>query len=337
MRVGLALPHYDTSFEGRPASWDAVKQVAQTAEASGFDSIWVSDHLFLDWGKYGGPADPQGALECLMTVAGLTQVTEKVRIGTLAICNDFRNPGLVAKMIATADILSGGRIDVGIGAGWYEAEYRAAGFTFSRAGDRIARLGESIDLIRRLLSGEMVSHKGRFYEMERAICRPVPVQEPHPPIWVGGKGDYLLKTVARRADGWNFSWLGDIETYKERLRAARRACENEYRDPASLRLSVGVYGLVGSDDSDAKKRFDRLVERTPRGVLSGRKEGGAVSWDEFKRSRFAGTTGEVTDRLGALKDLGVEEVIFTLGALPFQLGALEDVEIVGAEVAPRLK
>lgn len=336
MRLGLALPHYDTSFEGGPASWEAVKATAQTAEASGFDSIWVSDHLFLDWAKYGGPSDPQGALECLMTVAALTQVTERVRIGTLAICNDFRNPGLLAKMIATLDRLAHGRIDLGMGAGWYEAEYEAAGFAFSRPGIRIARLGESIDLIRRLLSGESVSHQGRFYEMERAICRPLPEQEPHLPIWVGGKGDYLLKTVARRADGWNFSWLGDIAVYKERLEAARRACETEGRDPATLRLSVGVYGLVGEDERDAERRFERLVERTPKGVLSGLKDGGAVSWDEFKRSRYAGTISEVTDRLGELRNLGVEEVIFTLGALPFQLGALDDVEIVGAEVGPQL-
>jgi len=337
MQVGLALPHYDTSFEGKPASWESVARTAQTAEASGFDSIWVSDHLFLDWGKYGGPGDPQGALECLMTVSALSQVTQRVRIGTLAICNDFRNPGLLAKMLASIDHLSGGRLEVGLGAGWYEPEYEAAGFAFSRPGLRIARLGESVDLIRRLLEGEEVTHKGRFYEMDRGICRPVSLQRPHPPIWIGGKGDYLLKTVARRADGWNFSWLGDIATYKERLEVARRACEAEGRDPATLRLSVGVYGLVGIDDADVRKRFDRLAERTPPGVLSGLDGASAVSFEEFKRSRFAGTVGEVTDRLGELKDIGVEEVIFTLGTLPFQLGALEDVEIVGAEVAPHLK
>lgn len=335
MHVGLALPHYDTSFEGKPASWEAVKRTARTAEEAGFDSVWVSDHLFLDWGKYGGPSDPQGALECLTTVAALTSVTERVRIGTLAICNDFRNPGLVAKMIATADLLSGGRVDLGIGAGWYEAEYDAAGLGFDRAAVRIKRLGESVDIIRRLLSGEEVTHGGSFYTMERAICRPGPQQPP--PIWIGGKGDLLLKTVARRADGWNFSWLGEIATYKERLEAARRACEAEGRDPGTLRRSVGVYGLVGHDDADVRRRYDRLIERTPEGVLSGPKGAGRVSFEEFKRTRFAGTASEVTDRLGELKGLGVEEVIFTLGALPFQLGSLEDVEIVGAEVAPHLR
>ncbi|MGI8408096.1 MAG: hypothetical protein ACR2L3_06265, partial [Actinomycetota bacterium] len=115
------------------------------------------------------------------------------------------------------------------------------------------------------------------------------------------------------------------------------ACESEGRDPDTLRRSVGVYGLVGHDDADVRRRYDRLIERTPEGVLSGSKGAGRVSFEEFKRTRFAGTVSEVTDRLGELKDLGVEEVIFTLGALPFQLGSLDDVEIVGVEVAPHLK
>lgn len=336
MRVGLALPHYDTSFEGKPASWEAVKTAASTAEDAGFDSVWVSDHLFLDWGKYGGPSDPQGSLECLMTVAALTSVTKRVRIGTLAICNDFRNPGLVAKMIAAADLLSGGRIDLGMGAGWYEPEYQAAGLTFDPPAVRIARLGESVDLIRRLLGGEEVTEDGRLYTMDRAICRPGPHQE-RLPIWIGGKGDLLLKTVARRADGWNFSWLGEISTYRERLEAARRACEKEGRDPDTLRRSVGVYGLIGHDDADVRRRFERLLERTPPGVLAGPNGTGAVSFEEFKGTRFVGTVSEVMDMLGELKDLGVEEVIFTLGALPFQLGSLEDIEIVGADVAPHLR
>src|SRR5918992_5637644 len=106
MRLGLALPHYDTSYRGEPVSWESVKRVAQLAEASGFSSVWVSDHLFLDWGKYGGPSTRQGALECWTTLSALAAVTERVRLGSLTLCNDFRNPGLVAKMAATPDVPS---------------------------------------------------------------------------------------------------------------------------------------------------------------------------------------------------------------------------------------
>lgn len=120
MRFGLALPHYDTSLAGKPASWEGVRGIAKRAEGAGFDSIWVSDHLFLDWGKYGGSSEPQASLECWTTMSALAAATEKVRIGSMALCNDLRNPGLLAKMVASLDLLSDGRLDVGIGAGWYE-------------------------------------------------------------------------------------------------------------------------------------------------------------------------------------------------------------------------
>jgi len=166
--------------------------------------------------------------------------------------------------------------------------------------------------------------------------RPGPRQTPRPRIWIGGKGDFLLKTTARVADGWNFSWLGSTDTYRERSAAADRACEAVGRDPQTLRRSVGVYVLAGRDGTDARRRFERLVERTPAGVLTQSSGGTAVSWDEFRTGRFAGTVAEVTDRLGELAEMGVEEAILSLGALPFQVSDLEDVELVGTDIAPAL-
>lgn len=331
------MPHYDTSLAGEPVEWEGVRSAAQTAERAGFDSIWVSDHLFLDWGKYGGPDTLQGALECWTTLAALAGATETVRLGSLMICNDFRNPALLAKMVATLDVLSGGRVDLGLGAGWYAPEYEAAGLEFDGAGTRIRRMGESAHIIRRLLEGEELSYGGRYHTVRGAICRPRPVQEPTPPIWVGGKGDLLLRTVAAHADGWNYSWIGSPDAYEGRSRAAEAACERAGRDPATLRRSVGVYLLTGRDDADVRSRFERLQERTPAGVLRASSGGAAVSWEEFRAGRVAGTVSEVVDRLGRLSDLGVEEVIVTLGVLPFQVVDLEDVEMVGAEIAPALR
>ena len=333
MRVGLALPHYDTSLAGEPASWEGVKRIARLAEASGFDSLWVSDHVFLDWSKYGGPSTAQRALECWTTMAAVAAVTERVRIGSMALCNDFRHPGLVAKMSASLDVLSGGRLELGLGAGWYEPEYAALGIEFDPPGVRIARLGESAEVIRSLWSGP-TTHSGRYYELHDAICLPGP-SGAAPPIWFGGKGDYLIKTAARHADGWNFSWVGAEDTYRERAAVADRTCEELGRDPSSLRRSVGVYVLAGTDVSDAQERFQRLASRTPPGVLGGT-EGSAVSWEEFAARGVAGTVGEVVDRLGRLKDLGVEEVIVGLGVLPFQVVDDEDVELVNTEVARAL-
>lgn len=337
VRFGLALPHYDTSLAGSPVSWDGVRRVALAAESAGFDSVWVSDHLFLDFGKYGGSQEPQGSLECWTTLSALAAVTSRVRLGSLVLCNDFRNPGLLAKMATTLDVLSGGRADVGMGAGWYEPEYVAAGMSFDPARVRIERLGEAAEIVGRLLDGEELDFAGDHYILKGAICRPRPVQEPRPPVWIGGKGDRLLDVVARTADGWNFSWLADVESYASRAKAADRACDGYGRDPSTLRRSVGAYVVVGRDDKDARRRFERLAERSPRGVFRPFENAGAVSFERYKKQRIAGTIGEVVDRLGRLVDLGVEEVIVGLGAVPFQVADEEDVEAFGEAVVPALR
>lgn len=337
MHLGLALPHYDTSFANEPASWTSVRDCALAAERSGFASVWVSDHLFLDWGKYGGPPTPQASLECWTTMTALAASTSRVRIGSLTLCNDLRSPALLAKMASSLDLLSGGRLDVGLGAGWYEPEYEAAGIPFDSAGTRIRRLGEAAEILGRLLAGEELTFDGDHYQVQEAICLPRPRQEPRPPIWVGGKGDFLLRTAARVADGWNFSWIGSFETYSQRSRAADEACSEQGRDPATLRRSVGAYVLAGRDDADLRARFDRLVQRTPEGVFQGRNGGSDVSWEAFREDHVTGTVAEVTDRLGRLSDLGVEEVVVTAGALPFQVADPDDVELLGAEVAPALE
>jgi alkanesulfonate monooxygenase SsuD/methylene tetrahydromethanopterin reductase-like flavin-dependent oxidoreductase (luciferase family) len=232
-------------------------------------------------------------------------------------------------MAASLDRLSGGSIEVGLGAGWYEPEYERAGITLDRARVRIDRLGEAVEIVKRLLEGEELHFDGRHYQIEGAVCRPGPLQEPRPPVWIGGKGDRLLATAARVADGWNMSWLGSVDDYRKRSAFASEACDAIGRDPASLRRSVGAYALVGKNEVDARSRFERLADCTPAGVMAPPSRNSAVSWDEFRRDHFAGTAAEVADRLGSLGELGVEEVIVSLGTLPFQVADEEDVEQVG--------
>ncbi len=336
MRLGLALPHYSSGAQDGAATWERVARIAGVAEESGFASLWVSDHLFVDWGKYGASAEPQGLLECWTTLSALAAITSKVRLGSLTLCNDFRNPALVAKMAASLDVLSGGRVDIGMGAGWYRPEYQAAGLDFASARRRIARLGEAVQIIGRILEGEELSFSGDHYSMDGAIARPRPLQQPRPPLWVGGKGDRLLEVAARVADGWNLSWLGTVEWYRERLEAAERACEKAGRDPGTLRRSAGAYVLCGRDDRDLTRRWERLVERTPPGVLSGGASG-PIRLEDWRRTSFAGTVDEVLDRLGSLADLGVEEVIVSLGALPFEVADEDDVSLVGTRIASALR
>ena len=336
MRLGIALPHYDDSLGGGAVEWEGVSRVATLAESSGYHSVWMSDHLFLDWSKYGGPDEPRGTLECWTTLGALASVTRRVRLGSLTSCNDLRNPALLAKMAASLDLLSTGRVDVGLGAGWYEPEYAAAGIPFDPPGTRIRRVGEAAEIVSRLLAGEELTFEGRYYTLRGALCRPAPHQSPRPPVWLGGKGDLLLRTAARAADGWNYSWIGTLDAYRERSKRADEICDDAGRDPATLRRSVGAYVVAGTDERDARRRYERLVDRTPRGVLSGVGGTRGVSWEEFRRDHVAGSTDEVIETLGSLGDLGVEEVVVGLGSLPFQVADEEDVELVGNEIGPAL-
>lgn len=335
MRIGLALPHYDTTLAGGPLSWEGVRRVARLAEQAGYDSVWVSDHLFLDYAKYGGDPRQLGALECFTTLAAVAAATRSVRLGSLVACNDLRNPALLAKMAATLALLSEDRLDLGMGAGWYEPEYRAAGLAYEPPGRRIDRLGEAVTIVRRLLEGEEVTFSGAHYALDGAVCRPVPARRP--PVFVGGKGDRLIATAAAHADGWNFSWLGSVDAYLDRARVADRACECIGRDPTTLARSVGAYVIAGRDDADARRRFERLASRTDPGVIRDPDGGGEVSWERFRRDHVAGTVAEVTDTLGRLAEAGVDEVVVTVGTVPFQVADEDDVELIGAEIAPVLR
>jgi len=189
MRFGLALPHYDFSrSDGGPVTWESLATVARRAEALGFDSVWLSDHFFLSLTRYGGPEERYGSAEPLAALAGLAAVTERVRLGTLVLSAGFRHPAILAKAAATIDLLSGGRLDLGVGAGWYEDEYRAFGYRFRTIGERFEVLEETVEVLT-LLFGEVepATWEGAHYRLEEAYCRPRPVQSPRPPLWVGAR------------------------------------------------------------------------------------------------------------------------------------------------------
>ena len=183
MRIGLALPQYDYSLTGEsPLSWESVLTYAATADASGFDSLWLSDHLFLDIGKYGGSPEPRAAFEPLVTLAALARTYPRLRIGTLVLCEALRPASVLAKALVTLDRISDGRLDVGVGAGWYEPEYEAIGMTLPSPGERIARIGEAVDVLRGMLDADADEHPvtvdGRFHRAFGATSLPPAVQRP---------------------------------------------------------------------------------------------------------------------------------------------------------------
>jgi alkanesulfonate monooxygenase SsuD/methylene tetrahydromethanopterin reductase-like flavin-dependent oxidoreductase (luciferase family) len=178
MKLGLALPHYDASYPGPgPATFERIASYAQLAESLGFYQVWVSDHFWVDLGRYGGPPRRMGTPECWTTLAALATRTRTVRLGTLVLAVGFRPPTLLAKMAATLDQLAGGRLDLGLGAGWNQVEFEENGLPFPAPGERLAMLEEALGVLRALLTdtGTPASFAGRFYRAANSPVLPAPV------------------------------------------------------------------------------------------------------------------------------------------------------------------
>ncbi|HYH28457.1 MAG TPA: LLM class flavin-dependent oxidoreductase [Actinomycetota bacterium] len=335
MKIGLTLLHYDFSYpDGGPVTWEGVAASARRAEELGFDSVWISDHFFLSLERYGGGEELQGAAEPMATLAGVAAITERVRLGTLVLASSFRHPAIVAKAATTIDLLSGGRLDLGIGAGWYEDEYRAFGYPFGSTGDRFEILEESAEVLNLLFDDELeregITWEGNRFRLNEAHSRPRPTQSPRPPLWIGGKGGpRLAKLLARRADGWNTCWAWTADAYAEKAKLVDEACEREGRDPSSLRRNLGLYTLVGEDEADLVARFRSLQGWTPGGALDG------TLLEEWGRDKLVGTPDTVIERLADFAALGVEEVIVSAGALPFSLYDETMLDVIAEAVIPR--
>ncbi|MGH2685541.1 MAG: LLM class flavin-dependent oxidoreductase, partial [Actinomycetota bacterium] len=310
-------------------SWDGVAAAARKAERLGFDSVWVSDHFFLSRARYGGPSEPSGSAEPLTTLAGLAAVTDRVRLGTLVLGAGFRHPATLAKSAVTIDLASDGRLELGLGAGWYEDEYRAFGYRFASTGERFELLEETLEVLSLLFGEEEpVSWKGKHFTLDGAYCHPRPAQAPRPPLWIGGKGGpRLLRLVARLADGWNTVWAWTPGEYAGRARDLDEACRREGREPADVRRTVGLYAVVGEDEADLRRRWGAVASRSPAG-LDGEDPHG------WGRDKLVGTPDQVLERLGEFARLGVEEMIVSIGPLPFAIADEEMVDLLAERVIP---
>ncbi len=323
MDVGLALPQFDFSVPGeRPLRWQTVCAWAERAERLGFGSVWLADHLFWDVSKYGGPDEPFDAYDPVSGLAALARLTSGVRLGTLVLSSPLRPPSVLAKALSTLDVVAGGRTIVGLGAGNYQPELDAAGVGLEQAAARLRRLEETIDVLEGMFGGGPFTYEGDFARTQSARCLPTPVQQPRPPIWLGGKGDRLLDLCARKADGWNTVWAWTQENYRERSAVLDEACERVGRDPATVTRSVGLYALVGEDERDLERRFERMVDRTLPGVLAG------TTLDEWRRGRLVGTVEQVTEQLCQWQSLGVDTMVVSAGPLPFSIADDDAVDLV---------
>jgi alkanesulfonate monooxygenase SsuD/methylene tetrahydromethanopterin reductase-like flavin-dependent oxidoreductase (luciferase family) len=237
-------------------SWPDIRAFAEHTEAAGLDSVWVCDHFFGSMPA----APPEGVHESWTLATALATATTRVEVGQLVTCATYRNPGLLAKMAVTADAVSGGRLVLGLGAGWHDTEYEAFGYPTDH---RVSRLEEALEIVVPLLRGETVSFAGRYHRVADAVLLPPP--DRRIPLLVAGNGPRILRVTARYAEAWNTAWFaGPDERLHARLAALETALELEGRDPSTLRRTVGMFvadPAVAPDESEAfTGAVDELAE-----------------------------------------------------------------------------
>ena len=329
VQFGLALPHYDFSIPGEsPLRFETIAAHASAAEALGFESLWVSDHVSLSIERYGGPPGEQFAFEPLTTLAAVAGVVSGPRLGTLVLSEALRPAGVLAKALTTLDRLCGGRLDIGIGAGWYAPDFEAVGLAVPSPGERLARLREALVVLDTLLPGGPATLNGKAHVVRGATNLPPALQSPRPPIFVGGKGDRLLGLVAEMADGWNTCWIWTPDDYRRRVAVLDRACEDRGRDPASVRRTLGLYALAGEDERDLAARYERMRQTAPGGMLD------RVPLEQWRVGRLVGTPDQLAEQVAGWSALGVAELIVSAGPLPFSISGLEDLEVLAGALRP---
>jgi F420-dependent oxidoreductase-like protein len=299
--------------------WPTLRDAAMAVEAAGWDSLWVDDHLLADEGD---PADPK--MEGWATLAGLATVTRRVRLGLLVAANTFRNPGHTAKLATTLDHLSGGRVVLGIGGGWFGAEHETFGIDFgSGHGERLDRLDEAVALIRRLLDGERVDYDGRFYSMHDAVCEPRPVQA-RLPILIGGSGPTkTLRTTARDADIWN--GYGTPERIEASSEVLRQRCAEIGRPYEAIKRTVTVHAVVRDSAAEAEAAWAETARAN--GLT-----GVAASDGTDRGLTIGGDPAMVAAFMDRYARLGVSEVIVVFRH-PVDLETIERIGEVRAERA----
>ena len=227
---------------------DQLRAVWRLADDAGFDHVWIFDHF----NPIGGNPLEGDIHEGWTLLGAMAEATSRVRVGNMVTGNTYRHPGVLAKMATTVDHLSGGRLEFGLGAGWAEVEHTMLGLEFPGVGERLRRLEEACQVVKKLWTEERSDFEGRYYRLTGALASPKPLQKPHPPIWIGGGGERkTLRIVAQHADVWNMAG-GSVEDGRHKVEVLKRHCEDVGRDPAEIRLSVQL--RLAPDDLDASLR-----------------------------------------------------------------------------------
>ena len=290
--------------------WNVAVNVALKAEALGFHSIWVYDHFH----NVPRPAH-EAVFECWTTMAAISQRTSTIRLGQMVGCNSYRNPGLLAKITSTLDVISGGRLEWGIGAGWYENEYRGYGFEFPKPKDRIGMLRESVEIVKSMWTNVETTYDGKYYRTVRANCDPKPLQKPTPPVWIGGGGEQLtLRVVAEHADCSNFG--GKPEEWARKREILKGHCAAVGRDESEIRKTWSPEVFIRSTEKE-------LAERTKGGLWGD-------SVENWRDNNLVGTPEQVSEIVATYLKLGCTGFIPWCADYP----DTETMELLATKVMP---
>lgn len=306
-----------------------IKDVALLCEENGFRKAWVADHLIL------GNADR--ILESWTVMSCLAAVTSKIRIGSKVLCYAFRHPAILAKMTSTLDVISGGRIELGLGSGWNEEEASRYGIMFPPISTRIEHLAEYIEILKRMFTMSNPTFKGRYYIIENAVCNPKPIQKPHPPIWIGTLrgGKKMFNLIARFADGVNT--FGSLQSVKVKLSGIREACNTVGRNFNDLIFSWDSHVLIGKSADAIREKKRKINAYNPNypsymylSPDARRKHGipDKQTWEEFEELNLIGQPDQIIKRIDEFLEIGVTDFVLWFLDLP----STDGIELFSKEV-----
>ena len=297
IKFGVFLPFYSFRDAETGLLFNRILEITQECERLGYYSVLLDDHLMFN---------NMPILECWTTISALSSATKKIRLGTMVTCNGFRNPALLAKMAATVDNISDGRLELAIGAGVQQNEHNAYGFPFPSTKARIENLNEAVEIIKKLWTHEKASYNGKHYTILDAVCEPKPVQKPHPPITIGGGGEKLTMNVtARHADRYDWGYLPTINMYKHKMKVLENHCDTVGRSFENIEKSCWPAGqiFIRKDKKELKKK---ILQWLPKGV----------SLEDFMKTSFVGTPEDFIKQLRQYLNLGVPHFMLFFGDLP---------------------
>jgi F420-dependent oxidoreductase-like protein len=302
IKFSVFLPCFTFTTEQSSQLYSRLQDAVLECERLGYYSVWLDDHLMLR---------KMPIFECWTTLSALSSVSKRIRLGTMVTCNSFRNPSLLAKMSATLDNISNGRLELGIGAGVQKNEHTAYGFPFPSAKTRIERLNEAVEIIKKMWTEEKTSYKGKHYTIQNAICEPKPLQKPHPQITIGGGGEKLtMRVTAQHADRYDWGYLHSLELYKRKLKLLEKHCKAVGRNFQEIEKSCWLAGQIFVNEN-RKELEEMVVHRVPEGV----------SLEDFVQTSLVGTSEDCLRRVRQYANLGVTHFMLFFGDLP-ELGGL---------------